>query len=436
MSQDDPFASSDLDKTIILPTPGGRSTPSSQKSISRSFIPNNNGNNLDEDDFSRIIGLNPLIEAANPLLNSVTQLRMSSDHSNLSGLQQDLAQRIRAFENNVKTNGISHEKIIAARYALCTLIDETIASTPWGSGKWGEYSLLVMFHNEVFGGEKFFQLLAKLLEDVKANRELIELMYICITLGFEGRYRVIANGKIQLGTLREKLAQNLIKERNLYERDLSPHWHPSPYKSRKIFLAIPLWVFLSLCGLTLLATYFSLNFSLNTKSDPVFSEIQSIQTKSSIPKPTFISTTAKKDLLTEFLYKEIQEGLITLQQDNEHSVITLLGDGMFSPGSTAISHNYIAILNKIAEALSSVKGQIQIVGHTDNRPIFSTRFSSNWSLSNERARSAMQILSNRGISINQLSVEGQADTKPIASNDTAEGRARNRRIEIIIMNSL
>jgi len=436
MSQDDPFASSDLDKTIILPSPGGRPTFSNQKSISRSSVPNNNGNNFDEEELSKIIGLNPLIEAANPLLNSVIQLRLSSDHSNLSGLQQDLAQRIKVFEENARANGIAHEKIIAARYALCTLIDEAIASTPWGSGKWGEYSLLVMFHNEVFGGEKFFQLLTKLLENTKANKELLELMYICITLGFEGRYRVIANGKIQLGALREKLAQSLIKERNLYERDLSPHWHPSPYKSRKFFLAIPIWVFLSFCGLTLLTTYFSLNFSLNTKSDPVFSEIQSIQTQSSIPKPTIINTTAKKNLLADFLYKEIQEGLITLQQDNEHSVITLLGDGMFSPGSTAISHNYVAILNKIAEALSSAKGQIQIVGHTDNRPIFSTRFSSNWSLSNERARSAMQILSNQGISMNRLSVEGRADTKPIASNDTAEGRARNRRIEIIIMNSL
>ena len=81
---------------------------------------------------------------------------------------------------------------MAARYVLCTMLDEAAADTPWGgSGVWGRHSLLAMFHNETEGGEKVFQLMASWPRSPAANRDLLELIYAALALGFEGRYRVI-----------------------------------------------------------------------------------------------------------------------------------------------------------------------------------------------------------------------------------------------------
>src|SRR4029078_12796290 len=129
---------------------------------------------------------------------------------------------IKLFESRARAAGVDPEKIVGARYALCTLLDETAASTPWGgSGGWGKQTLLTMFHNETWGGEKFFLLLSKLAQNPAGNRDLLELLYICLALGFQGRYRGLDNGKAQLESVRERLAAILQKGQPEYERDLS-----------------------------------------------------------------------------------------------------------------------------------------------------------------------------------------------------------------------
>src|SRR5439155_19448965 len=128
-----------------------------------------------------------------------------------------LAQSIPDFAARAAAKGIAPERVMAARYVLCTALDEAAADTPWGgSGIWGRHSLLAMFHNENEGGEKVFQLMARLAEKPNANRDLLELIYCALTLGFEGRYRVLENGRAQLDAVRDRLAQILKKERGDY----------------------------------------------------------------------------------------------------------------------------------------------------------------------------------------------------------------------------
>ena len=432
MSQNDPFASPDVDKTIIMPSPGGR-TPPAQRSSSHSQlgVPVDKPI-IDNDHTPAVTGLNSLIAAANSLLNATTLLRTTLHHNNLIGLRDYLVQSIKTFENRARAAGIPSEKVIATRYALCTFIDESIASTPWGSNEWGKYSLLILFHNEAVGGEKFFQLLAKLSENPKTNLDILEFMYVCLTLGFEGRYRVMDNGKNQLEALRERLAQIIGKERNKFERDLSSHWHTAAFKRAKFFLFMPLWILASLCGLALLIAYLSFSFLLSDASDPVFGQIQSIRTANTIQHQLPISQPPVSPYLTEFLTQEINQGLLTVRNENNRHIITLLGDGIFSPGSTVVSQSFVPVLKRIADALNKRTGQIQVLGHTDNRPIRTVKFPSNWHLSQKRAYSAMQLLVKMGVASNRIHAEGRADAEPIASNDTSEGRARNRRVEIIV----
>mgnify|MGYP001547923498 FL=1 len=423
MSQDDPFA--DPDKTVIMPSPGGRVAPPPRQPAAGAFT-----TEMPESTTAIPAGMNPLIAAANPLLNIVLQLRATLQHPDPSDLRDYIAQNIKIFEIRARTAGVAPEKIIAARYALCTLLDETAASTPWGSGIWAKHSLLVMFHSEAWGGEKFFQLLSKLAENPEANRDLLEFMYVCLTLGFEGRYRVIENGKAHLDALRERLAQLLGKERGEYERDLSPHWQAALIKRAKILALLPVWVLAALCGLIMLTAYFAFSFQLNDKSDPVFSQIQSIRVNTPIPKPAPLPVAEPR--LAEFLAREIREGLVTVRDEDGRSIITLRGDGLFTSGSATISQSFVPVLVRIANALNAVPGQVKITGHTDDQPIRSVRFPSNWHLSQERANSVMQILIERGTLASRLTAEGRADAEPIASNSTAADRARNRRVEITL----
>jgi type VI secretion system protein ImpK len=430
MSQDDPFSSLDSDKTVIMPSPRGRAAPSGQTSADSHATGPGSPGVKEIDELTATAGLNPLIAAANPLLNIVPQLRTTLQHPDPSGLRDFIAQNIKVFETRAKAAGVAPEKVIAARYALCTLLDEAAASTPWGSGIWAKHSLLIMFHNEAWGGEKFFQLLAKLAENPKANLDLLEFMYICLALGFEGRYRVVENGKAHLDALRERLARLLEKERGEYERDLSGRWEAAPIKRARILALLPVWVLAALCGLIMLAAYLSFSFMLNKASDPVFAKIQSIRVKNPIPEPTPLP--APEPRLAEFLASEIREGLVSVKDEEGRSVVTLRGDGLFAPGSAAISQRYLPVLERVAIALNSVPGQVKVTGHTDDQPIRSVRFPSNWHLSKERALSVMRILTEKGTLQSRLSAEGRADAEPIALNDTPADRARNRRVEITL----
>ena len=143
-------------------------------------------------------GSNLLVTAANPVLNLVPHIRGMAELEDAGQLRQFLIEQIQEFERRARDLGVAPETVIGGRYCLCTLLDETAAQTPWGgSGLWSRHSLLVTFHNETWGGEKFFQLLSKLAQNPKQYRDLLSLMYYCISLGLEGRFRIIDNGRAQ-----------------------------------------------------------------------------------------------------------------------------------------------------------------------------------------------------------------------------------------------
>jgi len=115
-------------------------------------------------------------------------------------------------------------------------------------------------------------------------------------------------------------------------------------------------------------------------------------------------------------------------------VVSIAGDNLFESGSGTISETYHHIINRIGEGLEQTNGRIMVVGHTDNVPMGrNNRYSSNFSLSQARAESVVKLLSVTISNPSRLTAEGLGDTRPIAPNTTAEGRAQNRRVEIILM---
>ncbi|MFT3858226.1 MAG: type VI secretion system protein TssL, long form [Aquabacterium sp.] len=113
-------------------------------------------------------------------------------------------------------------------------------------------------------------------------------------------------------------------------------------------------------------------------------------------------------------------------------MITLRGDGLFEAGSASLSENREAIMTRIAQALVRVPGNILITGHTDNQPIRSMRFPSNWHLSQERADTVRDLLESNGVAKERIRSEGRADGEPVVDNTTPANRALNRRVEVIL----
>ena len=377
--------------------------------------------------------LNPLVSAASPLLSAAPRIRAMVQHPNPAGLKDALADGVRKFEAQARAEGLSNEQVIASRYILCTLLDESAASTPWGgSGVWATQSLLVMFHNETWGGEKVFQLLSKLAENVAANRNLLELMYVVLAFGFEGRYRVLNDGKAQLESLRVRLSQMLRGKTVDGDKTLSPRWQGVPAKNARLGAGLPMWVLASLVGLLLVGVYIGLRLSINGSSDAVFAGLQGLDVKAApitAPPPPPLPAAAPR--LATFLKPEIEAGLIQVRDLSDRSIVIIKGDGFFEPGSAEISDRVRPLLARIDAALQATPGQILITGHTDNQPIRSLRYPSNWHLSQDRATAVKALLTS--VKPERMRAEGRADAEPVESNATPAGRARNRRVEITLM---
>ncbi|RZI99201.1 MAG: type VI secretion system protein TssL, partial [Rubrivivax sp.] len=293
-------------------------------------------------------GLSPLMAAANRLLLLVPPLRQTRAVANPAQLRATLAQAVRDFAAQAQRLGIAPERINAARYILCTVVDEAASATPWGgSGVWGRHSLLAEFHGEGSGGEKVFQLMAKLAEQPEANRDLLELIYAALALGFEGRYGV-GGMPGQLEAIRARLAQVLAPVRGAYAKDLATHWHAAPAPPRRLPTWLPLAVSAAVTGLVLSAVYSTMAYSLAQSSNPVFSSIQSLRL--SRPVPTVVHL-APKPRLAQFLEPEIRAKLVSVQDAVDRSVITVMGNGLFAPASDSLSPDRMALMRRIGDAL-------------------------------------------------------------------------------------
>jgi type VI secretion system protein ImpK len=441
-SSDDPFAAFGQDRTIIKPSAGraaaagagaGNPVPARPAAPAAGAAASAAGGGREAPlalDALTAASLNPLVAAAMPLLSAAPRIRQSAQHPNPAGLKEALADGIRAFEAQARAQGLPNEQVIAGRYVLCTLLDESAASTPWGgSGAWAAQSLLVQFHNESWGGEKVFALMAKLAENVSVNRNLLELLYVCLAFGFEGRFRVIDNGRAQLDGVRARLAQ-MLRQGSNPDPALSPRWQGAEPAERKLRQRLPLWIIAAATALVLLLVFVGLRFGINGDSDAVFSALRSFDVKTAaVAAPTPVPQAPR---LAGLLDPDVKAGLVAVTDLADRSVVVIKGDGLFDPGSAEVSPGLRPLVLRIGEALQRMKGQVLVTGHTDNQPIRSLRFPSNWHLSQARAEAFKNVLAER-VEIARLRAEGRADAEPVDNNSTPVGRARNRRVEVTLM---
>ena len=425
--------SDDPDATMMIPKPGGRRAAPAP-AAGQAMTLDTAAVLSDVEDGGAPVGPNPLVANASVLLNTVPTIRRSLNHADPAGLREYLLRAITEFEQRARAAGASPEHVLISRYALCTMIDEAVANMPWGaSPEWVQRSLLVTLHREGFGGEKFFQLLEKAMEDPRRNIDLLELMYVCIALGFQGRYRVMDNGRQQLDALRDRLHEVIRRERGEFERDLSGKWKGVQRVAKPLVRRLSVWLVLAAVALLLFVLYLVFALVLASKSDPVFNTLAAIHSdvgdlKRAPPPPPPPAAPRLKPLLLN----EILAGQVDVDEDAVSSHVIIHGDKFYDPGSAEIKPDLLPVINRIAQAINQVPGVVTVSGHTDNQPTKrSLRFPSNYELSLERARGVASLLG-QTVQNHTIKAEGLADSKPIAPNATPEGRAQNRRVEITL----
>jgi chemotaxis protein MotB len=141
-----------------------------------------------------------------------------------------------------------------------------------------------------------------------------------------------------------------------------------------------------------------------------------------------------KEALEDKLRKEIDQGLLEIKTIDHQVVMKIREKGSFGSGSADIESSFLPVINTISDALNAVKGRIIVAGHTDNVPITTSRYPSNWVLSSARAANVVHTMTQYGeVDPTRLEIRAHADILPLATNDTVAGRADNRRVEIIVI---
>ena len=228
--------------------------------------------------------------------------------------------------------------------------------------------------------------------------------------------------------------QILQQEGGRAEQTLSPHWEGVTDQRNPLARFVPLWVFGAVAA-ALLAIMFSVFlFQLNNDSDPVFRKIFAIKPpvlEIVAPEPAY--EPVPQITLSMLLAEEIESKQIKVTELVQRSIVTIQGDNLFGSGSATVHKSLIPLLHRVAEALNQLPGEVLITGHSDNVPIRSSRYPSNWHLSKARAGAVASLIQENLNNPDRVIIEGRSDLDPIAPNTSRKGRAKNRRVEVTLL---
>ncbi|BAI72435.1 ompA-family protein [Azospirillum sp. B510] len=397
---------------------------------------------------------NPLVIAAAPILAMVVRVRDLPQHRDVESLRERVIAEMQRFETATLRAGLSNTQIRNAGYALCATVDDVVLATPWGGQSlWAHKSMVSTIQTETWGGERFFDLLDQMADTPDRHLMELELFYLCLSLGFEGKYRVMPRGHSELAKLRDRLYRVIRKQRGEAERDLSPRWRGQADGFRPLAASVPLWLPAALVVVLLAALYAWFVYALADQSDaarrrlaalipdkPV--QIARIEPPATLPTPPPGSVVAGRTVVervTLALAADIRAGLVEVSGGTDGRVLVRTRLNVFASGSDRIEPRYVELFRHVAEALRPEQGRISVIGNTDSVAIRSTRYRSNQELSEARAFRVQRLMTDilgkdagrDGGS--RLSAEGRGDGDPIAPNTTAEGRQANRRVDIVLV---
>jgi type VI secretion system protein ImpK len=223
-------------------------------------------------------GLNPLVDAGAYLFSVIGKLKQLKSYRYVHQLQKELIEEVNQFQETAKTKGYSADFILVSRYALCATFDDIISTTPWGSqGQWESYRLQAVFNNnEVPNHERFFLILERIIKDPSLYIDLMEFMYICLSLGFKGNFRTTEFGNNQLEQAMDSLYKRIRSHHGNFSKALSPFpLRPVSYQ-KQTSSRNSLWGLLGITAGTILAIFIGLGYMLDSISNQAYQELMHI----------------------------------------------------------------------------------------------------------------------------------------------------------------
>lgn len=399
-----------------------------------------------------------LVRSAAPLLNLAHAIRQTEQQPDIGQLRSVAVEAIGRYERDLAAARISPERARAAHYVVCATVDDVILSKPWGvRAGWARSGLVSTFHMDVTGGDRVFDLLDHFHQSPGTNKDLLLLIYLSLSLAFEGRTRVSPRGNLELGRIRDSLYKTLLGQYGVFERELSPHWKGVAARHKPLRTAVALWTLLSVLALVFALGYLFFTLSLNSVSDGTFQRLASLPPRDApsvmiseppappeappvavqvepVPQnpPPEPAKPSRLDNLLAFLQPEVEKKLVSLSDSNGRLLVRINNSGLFDVGSAEVSSEFRDLIQRIGGALAAENFRAVVVGYTDNVPIRTVQFPSNWHLSEARAKAVGEILVSY-TGPDAILTEGRADSDPIADNSTPEGRETNRRTEILVL---
>lgn len=466
----DPFGQND--RTIVRPNPGGRQ-PAPTPQPGGQMPPSAQAGSFAPPPAAApsgplvTPGTNPLIIAAGPLLDLLGRLRNSLTQASFADLKGSVSKSIEQFESVAMTNGAKQNHLFPAKYAICTMADDVVMNLPGENRQiWSGDPMLPRYcDNARDGGVGFFRNLDKAMQDPGGFYDLLELKYVCLSLGFEGMHRAEGpgTGAAALQQTRREIYNALRRVEESSNWAISPNWEGNPIGKKSVGMQIPFWAVSAVVALVLTGSFFGLRFALAGETGHIVERSVDIHPEAKIeiartqvvappppPPPPPPDQNGQLDRIRSALAPEIQQGLISAEYLDQNFIIVRMSNKLLFPsGKAEVSDDFTAQLaprigevfnaeNELLRQRGFKHGRVISLGHSDAQPLSSTsRWASNQELSKARASSVMETIAEYSPPDLRTLVEGRGPDDPICvpADDTACW-PENRRVELLIERTL
>jgi type VI secretion system protein ImpK len=203
---------------------------------------------------------NPLVRAASGLLILLGRLRTGLVDMQPAPLIDHVTREIDVFERNALNAGVGQQDAFDAKYALCATADDIVQNLPGADrGTWMEYSMVARFFGERSSGVGFFQKMDEAMRAPAQRYNVIELMLTCLSLGFEGQYRAMPNGSVELSRIRTAMYETLRRVKPRPDDDVSVRWTPVLLGGKRRQGGTPLWVIAAIAMVMVVSLFATLS---------------------------------------------------------------------------------------------------------------------------------------------------------------------------------
>lgn len=363
-------------------------------------------------------------------------------------LRDHVVREINSFVQKASERGVSPEDIDVARYALAATADDIVQTIP-GSDQayWHQFSMAAELLNDRSAGIGFFAKLDQVMTLSHQRKDVLELMLTCLSLGFEGKFRTEPNGAVALTRLRNEIYQRFRAVEQRPGHDMSIKWTPVVMGGRRQGAGIPLWIISGVAVGMIMALFATLSWVLSNEAQASQDSILALHDPDraiAIEASSMSDAEANRDYeapipaqldrLKGRLSGEIEQSLVTINPKGDYIAIRLGPQLRFGSGSADLKSEFSDLAKRIGQALEPEAGQIIVEGHSDNIPLRGTgRYKSNEELSEARANTVRGILAEFLSDPSRASAIGRGPNDPIDQANTREARAKNRRVEILLL---